>query len=172
MATRRIFYVTQDELFVWRANRGAFEQQSRYPTTDSGFRDFAAFLRKNADEPSLILVDVIEEEFAAGTIPKLPLRDRNALIERRLARKYSRTPYRLGHYQGKGRPPQTEHEVLYSAVSNHELIGPWLEMLAAQQTPLVGIFQREIGQLREGRFAQRGLAGLPWADDADHGWQR
>lgn len=140
MAARRTFYVTQDELVVWHERRGGWAEEERFTSSDEGFHDFAVYLRAAADEQSLLLVDVIEEEFSADTIPKLPPRDRAALIDRRLERKYSRTPYRLGHFQGKSRAEATEQEVLYSAVSNHELLDPWLEMLTAQRTPLVGIF--------------------------------
>lgn len=140
MATRRFFYVTQEELIVWLEARAAFDEVARFGNTDRGFRDFSDYLEADPQRQSLMLVDVIEEEFADDTVPKLPLRDRNALIERRLMRKYSRTPYRLGHFQGRGRSRGQEQEVLYSAVSNHELLDPWLKILVAHCTPLVGVF--------------------------------
>ena len=139
MATHRFFYVTQEDLVVWYERRGMFQEVKRFSNTDEGLRGFSSYLKNDSQAQSLMLVDVIEEEFSADTIPKLPVRDRTALINRRLSRKYSRTPYRIGHYQGLGRGKSGNQEVLYSAVSNQELLDPWLEIVMAQSTPLVGI---------------------------------
>jgi len=140
MAAHRFFYVTQEDLVVWHQHRGRFTEVERFASSDEGFHDFSAYLRQDPQSLSVMLVDVIEEEFSADTIPKIPLRDRNALIERRVTRKYSRTPYRLAHFQGASRTEPGSQEVLYSAVSNHELLDPWLAVIAGQSTPLVGIY--------------------------------
>lgn len=140
MAAHRYFYVTQEDLVVWLQHRGRFAEVARFASNDEGFAGFSRYLGRKLPQKSLMLVDVIEEEFAADSIPKLPMRDRNALIERRLSRKYSRTPYRLGHSQGAAAGKAREQQVLYSAISNHELLDPWLEIIADQQIPLVGVF--------------------------------
>ncbi len=140
MATRRFFYVAQEDLVVWLGQHGVFTEVARFDCSEHGFQGFSAYLRGDSQQQSLMLVDVVEEEFSVDAIPKLSIRDRNALIERRLSRKYSRTPYRLGHFQGSGHRKGAEQDVLYSAVSNRELLNPWLEILAAKSTPLVGIF--------------------------------
>lgn len=140
MATHRFFYVTQDHLVVWMQRRGAFIEVARFRNSDEGFRRFSSHLREDSQTQSLVLVDVIEEEFSVDSIPKLPLNDRNALIDRRLSRKYSRTPYRLAHFQGTRGGGSDVQEALYSAVSNDELLNPWLEVVGEHATPLVGIF--------------------------------
>ena len=140
MAVQRFFYVTQEDLVVWLLHRGRFTEAARFPSTEDGFQEFSNYLRDDSQSLSMMLVDVIEEEFFADTIPKLPARDRAALIDRRLGRKYSRTPYRLGHFHGNSRSKGGSQDVLYSAVSNNELLDPWLAALGAQSSPLVGIY--------------------------------
>ena len=140
MAADRYFYITQENLVVWRRRRGSFCEQLSFTQDEAGVHAFSNYLHSDPHSSSAVLVDVIEEEFSVDAIPKLPLRDRQALIERRLSRKYSRTRFRLGHYQGASEAEEGMRDVLYSAVSNHELLEPWLAVIAEQQTPLSGIY--------------------------------
>lgn len=140
MAERRTFYVTQDALVVWHCFRNDVQREICFQSGDDGFRQFDAYLAKTSQRASLMLVDVIEEEFAADTIPKLSYRDRKALIQRRLRRKFPRTPYRLGIYQGRRDKGADEFDVTHSAISNDELLDPWLEIIVRHSVPLSGIY--------------------------------
>lgn len=139
MGVQRVFYVTQEELVVWAVRRGAVREVARFTNTDEGIREFASFLGDAQDQPARVLVDVIEEEFAGGTIPSLPRRDRIALLDRRLARKYSRTPFRLAQVHGRAAAADGEQQVVYCAVSNDQLLNPWLEAMKSARVPLSGI---------------------------------
>lgn len=139
MSVQRFFYVTQDDLVVWHRQRGRFVATSRFATDDAGRHDFSLYLRNEPHLLSVVVVDVIEEEFSVDSVPRLPRRDRTALIDRRLARKYSRTPYRMGHFQGSPRSGEDAESVLYSAISNDELLAPWLSVMGTHKTPLAGI---------------------------------
>ncbi|NOX67758.1 MAG: hypothetical protein GXP15_01090 [Gammaproteobacteria bacterium] len=152
MAERRIFYVTQQELVVYLRRRGRFEECARFHRDDGGLSEFSSYMKSASQQPSAMLVDVIEEELYADSIPRLGIRDRKALIERRLMRKFPRTSYRLGHYQvGKHRKKNT-HEVMYSAVSNPELLDAWLQVLMTYKTPLSEI--RSVPMLGAELFAK------------------
>lgn len=140
MAVRRLFYVTQDALQVWEYRRTAVTEIASFAHGDDGFQGFSEYLAGTASEVSLILVDVIEEEFYVDAIPPLGIRDRQALIERRVLKKFPRTPFRLGQLQGKSEVNPGKSDVLYSAVSNPELLDAWLKILQAHKTPLLGIY--------------------------------
>jgi len=140
VTARRFLLVTQDELVVWLAGHRRLAATVRFPSSDEGFRQFSAYIKRTASQPSCMVVDVIEEEFAADTVPKLASRDRKALIERRLSRKFSRTPYRIGLYQGRSSRNSDEYELLLCSVSNHELLDPWLRTVASYKVPLEGIY--------------------------------
>lgn len=139
MTARRILYVTQDSLVVWHCGRNGMREGNTYPSGDEGFRGFDSYIRETAEQRSLMLVDVIEEEFAPDSIPKLSRGDRRALIERRLKRRFPRTQYRLGIPQSRKPNEAGEQEIVYSAVSNHELLDPWLQIIVRYKTPLSGI---------------------------------
>ncbi|MEM7432245.1 MAG: hypothetical protein AAF351_10000 [Pseudomonadota bacterium] len=138
MSTPLAFYVTQGSLTVWDyASKGASEV-AMFSDNDDGLRQFEDFLVQQTHRSTLIIIDVIEEEFAIETVPKLSLRDRKALLQRRLQRKFSRTPYRLPLYHGGGK--EDEPTVIHSAITNHELLDPWLQIILRHEVALTGIF--------------------------------
>ena len=139
MAIRRFFYVTQDALAVWRRIGAALSEEVSFPSSDEGYELFAAYLKRSANQRSLMLVDVIEEEFVTDTIPDLSATDRRGLISRRLKKRFARTPYRLGEFQGKSRRAGDRYNVVFSAITNHELVDPWLGIIDEHKLPLVDI---------------------------------
>lgn len=140
MKAHRAFYVTQESLSVWVDGATDPDQSVVFADSDEGLEQFDAYLAENAELTSFVIVDVIEEEFAIDTIPKIGMRDRSALIQRRLQRRFPRSPYRLAVYQGKQKRSSDEAIAVHSAVSNHELLDPWLQIILRHETPLTGIF--------------------------------
>ncbi len=138
MATKRAFYIVQGGLHVCELSGGEFTESRVFTDNDEGLREFDRYLDTTRMCQSVIVVDVIEEMFATDTIPKLGLRDQKALLERRTRRKYPRTPYRLPILV-RGRRGD-EREVVLSAISNHELLDPWVNVMLKHQTPLTGIY--------------------------------
>ncbi len=139
MAVRRFFYVTQDSLIVWNAVGQNLSEEATFPSTDEGYRLFSSYLEQVPQKRALMVVDVIEEEFAMDSLPAVSGSDRKNLIERRLSKRFSRTPYRVGVYLGKRRRATDSFNVVYAAITNHELIDPWVEIIAHHKAPLVGI---------------------------------
>ena len=138
MAPNCTFYVTQGGLQVFDGDR--VEASGTFQDNDADLRAFEAFLNTRPPGSGRILVDVIEEVFAQDNIPRLGRSDRNALLDRRVTRKFPRTPYRLAMAAPRTRQDKQEVEVAYSAISNHELVDPWLAILLRHKTPLTGIY--------------------------------
>ncbi|MEO1201534.1 MAG: hypothetical protein AAFX10_02425, partial [Pseudomonadota bacterium] len=139
MATSRAFYIVQGSLQVRNGIASSAAIERSFSDSDTGLREFEEYIAGGAAVPALILVDVIEEVFAQDTIPKLGARDRVALTSRRLERKYPRTPYRLAAVGRKTRE-DGGHDVTFCAISNHELVDPWVDILVRHKVPLIGIF--------------------------------
>jgi len=57
-----------------------------------------------------------------------------------LQRKFPRTSYRLPIYQGRKSRGSDEALVVHSAVTNHELLDPWLQIMSNHEVPLTGIY--------------------------------
>jgi hypothetical protein len=140
VAARRAFYVTQGSLTVWWNRPDAATSCHRFADSDEGFREFNAYLSSEPDQASVVLVDVIEEEFSTDSLPRLGLRDRKALLQRRIERKYPRTHYRLPVFLGRDARSDEHSSVVYSAITNHELLDPWLRIAERHRTPVIGIY--------------------------------
>lgn len=138
MAAKRAFYIVQGGLRVCEFNGGEFRESRVFADNDEGLKEFDRYLDSARMCQSVIVVDVIEEMFATDRIPKLGPRDQRALLERRAKRKYPQTPYRLPVVvrgsRGDGR------DIVMSAISNHELLDPWVSAMLKHQTPLTGIY--------------------------------
>ena len=134
----RVFYVTQGQLVVIGAEPGT--EDARFSDSDDGLRKFEYYLRNAADQPSMMLIDIIEEEFVADPLPKVGARDRAALLESRLRRKFPRTPYRVSVSQRARGNKENDNVAIYSAVTNRELLDPWLQIIGDHRTPLTGIY--------------------------------
>ncbi len=137
---QRVFYITQGSLRVYKLAEGSVRQVTEFSDDDKGLQEFDRYLIAQPSITSAMLLDVIEEEFALDTIPKLGARDRAILLDRRSERKFRRTPYRAAVLQGKVANDDDEYNVLYSGISNHELIDPWLQTILRYKTPLAGIY--------------------------------
>ena len=138
MGIKRTFYVTQGSLSV--VIGGVFDPELVFADSDKGLRDFDAYLAEKPEQPSQLLLDVIEEVFAKDAIPRLGARDRGALMQRRAQRKFPRTPYRVSMFAGAVDANPGEHTIVHGAVSNHELLDPWLAVIASHEVPLKGIY--------------------------------
>ena len=140
MTIERAFYITQGSLSVWTQRHGAPERVAAFSDDDEGLHEFDVYIAQFPQQSSAMLIDVIEEEFAIETIPKLGIRDRKSLIDRRRQRKYRRASYSLSQFQGRADHGTDEFAVLHSAISNHELLDPWLQVILRHQVPLSGVF--------------------------------
>ncbi len=140
MAAQRAFYVTQGSLTVW--HNGAIKPENGivFADNDSGLRQFDEYLGSNVEAVSFVLADVIEEEFAQDKMPRLGFRDRKSLLERRVRSKFPRTQYRLPIYHGRESKSSGADIVFHSAISNEELLDPWLQIMLRHEIPLTGIF--------------------------------
>ncbi len=140
MIVNRTFYVTQGSLSVWMNGEHGLVETTVFADDDAGLRQFDAYLGDVPETPSAMLIDVIEEEFSLDAIPKLGWRDRSALLRRRCQKKFRRTPYRLSQVHGKNPRNADEIDILHSAISNHELLDPWLQIILRHRTPLAGVY--------------------------------
>ena len=138
MAASRIFYVVQGELSVHSAAAGASSEPLSFADNDDGLRAFDAYVAEHPHETTAIVVDVIEEVFLADSVPAMGHKDRLHLLDRRLQRKFPRTPFCLSSGAGNSLS-RAERAVVYSAISNHELLDPWIAGIVAARVPLVGI---------------------------------
>ncbi len=97
-------------------------------------------LRRLDAAPVAVLVDMADEEHVRDTVARLGRRDQQALLERKLARAFPRTPFRVAQVQGRSALHPDENHVLLSALTRPEPVRALLQQLADAKLPVAGVF--------------------------------
>jgi hypothetical protein len=113
--------------------------QHDFAETTADQENFAAFLQ-TAKCPTYLLADLIEEDFRREVVPHLTGNKRTALLQRKFEQFYRGTPFRQAFKLQRQKTGRRDVDMLFSALTNPSLITPWLDIMLAQQTPLVGIY--------------------------------
>lgn len=140
MYRKHLLYLTNERLLaaIWRD--GKILATESFGVDESGQFAFAEYLKRWSKLRVYFLVDLIEEDFRLDTIPHVRGSDRRTLLDRKLTQIYRATPYRHAVVQGRETTGRRDDRVLYTSVTNSELITPWLSAIDAVRAPLVGIY--------------------------------
>jgi hypothetical protein len=141
MFRRHFLYLTNQMLLsvLWRGNR-ALDERAFLIEDEAAATEFAARVAAYRRLPTYFLTDLVEEDFRLDAIPHVGRLDRGALLERKLGQVYRATPYRFGEVQDREATGRRDDKVLYTAITNSELLTPWIDVLTRHNVPLVGIY--------------------------------
>lgn len=137
---RQLLYLTNDQLTAYQWGKGGHSTGLDFPNDETGWEAFSRHLAGFQDTPTYLLADLIEEDFQRDSLPHILGRSRQALVQRRLSQLYRDTPYRQAIQQGREEYGRKDDQMLFSALTNVELLKPWLNALLKQKTPLTGIY--------------------------------
>lgn len=114
---------------------------SSFEPTESGLEKFRSYLTQTENIPGKFLVDVIEEDFRNEKIPHVGSKDRNAVINRLVDRFFrSSKNYCYSEVIGREKTGRKDDIVLLGAMTNPQLIQPWIAILDECEVPLSGIW--------------------------------
>lgn len=103
----------------------------------AGFRDYAAI---SAGTPAFIIVDAVEEDYRFETLPHASGSDRDQMVERKLRQYYRSSPYCAASLIGRDGTKRRDDRFLFSALTNPEVVAPWLGVLVETGLPVGGIY--------------------------------
>jgi hypothetical protein len=127
----------QCQAYTWQ--NGALSAATCFADNAEGQEQFTAFLHTHR-APTLLLTDMVEEDFRHETVPHLRGNDHTALLQRKLEQHYRNTPFRQAITLQRHKDGRRDDDMLFSALTNPALITPWLDIMLAHNTPLVGIY--------------------------------
>ncbi len=138
---KRLFYFTGYRLSVLHWKGRELVGSSSFEPTESGLDNFRNYLRQTENISGKFLVDVIEEDFRNEKIPHVGSKDRNSVINRLIDRYYrSSREYCYSEVIGRVKDGRKDDIVLIGAMTNPQLIQPWLSVLDECEVPLSGIW--------------------------------
>ena len=136
---RRALFISADKMSVYHWDKGELGSSYLFDIDAGGHENFERYLQETDNTPMTILVDVIEEEFRQDTVPHVFGSDRQALIERKQSRLFRDVDYIHVLNQGREAEGRRDDRLLFLALTNQEIVKPWVELLDKYKVPLKGI---------------------------------
>ena len=134
-----LLFLSANRLHAQLMENGKILLQHDFSETQENRENFAAFLQTEKC-PTYLLVDLIEEDFRHEIVPHLIGGQRTALLQRKFDQFYRGTPFHQATQLQRQKTGRRDVDMLFSALTNPSHITPWLNIMLAQQTPLVGIY--------------------------------
>ena len=140
MAAKLLLCISNDQatVAVWRRHR--LTSCTRFDNNEEGWLAFSHFLRGANGLPVHIIVDTVEEDFRFETLPHVRGRDRTAMVGRKLKQLYRATPYYSYALQERESGKRRDDRYLFAALTNPDLLVPWLSAIETKGLPVSGIY--------------------------------
>jgi len=140
MPAKYLLYFTANERIVYRRSRGGLELEANFSAEDADLQALKDYLGKRRKALFYVVADLAGEDFQEDQIPFLRGRDRQTIIERRLAQRY-RDPHvaavlSLGHVSGERR----DERILLTSFTNAQQFAPVMDALASSGVRLGGLY--------------------------------
>lgn len=136
---KHFLYLTNTRLVSLATSGKRIVSRREFAVSGTGAAAFERYLASLATVPTHLFIDLSEEDFRLDTVPHLGGSDRDAVLARKLSQIFRNTPYRHALLQGRETEGRRDDRVIYTAVTNPELLRPWLDMIEKQKVPLEGI---------------------------------
>jgi hypothetical protein len=141
---RHFLYLTNTRLVSMTAQGKRIAARREFAVSGAGAAEFEHHVARMAAYPTHFFVDLADEDFRLDTIPHVGAGDRGAIFARKLQQIFRNTPYRHAEMQGREAEGRRDDRVLYTAVTNPEVLRPWLEALERFEVPLEGIYSAAV----------------------------
>lgn len=140
MAAKLLLCLSADQatVAVWRGHR--LSACHRFDNNESGWTAFGDFLRSARGLPVHIVVDTVDEDFRFETLPHVRGRDRTEMVGRKLKQIYRNTPYCSYALPERETGKRRDDRYLFAALTNPELLDPWLRAIDSRGMPVSGIY--------------------------------
>ena len=137
---KRFLYLTNTRLVSVITQGKRIAARREFAVSGAGASEFERHLATMPDVPTYLFTDLAEEDFRLDTIPHVGPRDRDAIVSRKLLQIFRNTPYRHAVTQGREGEGRRDDRVIYTAITNPEVLRPWVEAIERQKIPLIGIY--------------------------------
>ena len=141
---KHFLYLTNSRLVSMMTQGRRIVGRREFAVTASAVAEFERHLQGYPGAPVYLLTDLAEEDFRLDTVPHVGARDRGAILGRKLTQMFRNTPFRHAEVQGREVDGRRDDRVLYTAITNPEVLRPWLDVIEKLRAPLAGIYSAAI----------------------------
>jgi len=139
LRNRRVLFLSTHKAAVYHWHKGEMGSSFLFDVNQEGRESFERYLRDTPNIPMHILVDVFDEEYKRDSIPHVFGSDRQAILKRKQQRLFHDTSYCYAEVQGREEAGRRDDRIFFSAITNPDVIRPWVVLLDRHKVPLAGI---------------------------------
>ena len=136
---KHFVYLTDTRVVSLLTSGKRIASRREFAASGAGAAEFERYLAAVKDAPLHIFTDFAEEDIRLDTVPHVGAGDRQAILNRKLAQMFRNTPFRHAVVQGRETEGRRDDRVIYAAITNAQLLQPWLEAIDKLRVPLEGI---------------------------------
>ncbi|GEM_PF-606288 len=136
---RRLLFCSGNRMLAFDWSGGRFGNAACFTPDDDGYRDFQRYLLDVPRRPVTLLVDLIEEEFHADSVPFVRGRDRKAVLDRALAKYFRTSELRTVRLQGRERGGRKDQQICVCGLGSATILKRWLAIIAHNRIALRGV---------------------------------
>ncbi|HZV54701.1 MAG TPA: hypothetical protein VFF82_07160 [Rhodocyclaceae bacterium] len=140
MPARRLLYLDASRLTAYRWRPGTPHEEASFSADESGLSAFGEYLQQQRPSVFYLLVDVADEGFQLESVPYVQGRDRQGLINRKLAQYYYGTPLTMAISLGRAKEGRRDEKMLFAGLTGYTHIEPWLQVMREEETQLAGVY--------------------------------
>ena len=140
MSDKILVSISAVQVTAGLSRRGQLVECASFQNDDSGAAAFDEFLAPHPGVPVYFMADVVEEDYRFETLPHAVGADRGELVQRKLKQHYRNTSYVAAWFLGRDRDKRRDDRYLFSALTNPNLVAPWLQAATVRSMPVAGIF--------------------------------
>ncbi len=139
MPKKTLLYLSDNQLTVFRWEKRHLVNKINFSHDETGWEAFSNYLSQHPHARFFLIVDSFSEDFRLELLPHLYARDRKLMLERKLGQLYRTTPYYCAELQGRDSGSRKDDRYQFSALTDAELLEPWLDCLENKHLILHGI---------------------------------
>lgn len=140
MADQLLLSVSATQISAARWQGGGFAACDRFANGEEGLNAFKEYLAQTRDMPVRMMVDAVEEDYRVESLPHSFGSDRNEMVNRKLKQHYRNSPYCSARQQGRDTGKRHDDRYLFCALTNPELVDPWVQAITERELPIAGIY--------------------------------
>src|ERR1043166_3787864 len=140
MASKLVLYVSAQQATAARWLGKSLSSSEVFDNDEAGYAAFSRYLADVARMPVYVTVDAVEEDYRFEAMPHSFGSDRAEMVSRKLKQLFRGTPYSTCWLQGRDSGKRRDDRYLFAALTNPDLISPWLQIITAHKLPVAGVY--------------------------------
>jgi len=140
MANKLLLCISANQATAARWRSGRLTDCAVFDNSEAGVAEFRDYAATSGNAPAFVIVDAVEEDYRIETLPHATGSDRAQMIDRKLRQYYRGSPYSAASLIGRDSSKRRDDRFLFSALTNAEMVDPWLAVLTECGLPVGGVY--------------------------------